>query len=343
MQMPPMPVMTEDVSKKDIAVFIETVGNVFSPEIVQVKPQVSGKLLAFHAKEGQSVKKGDLLFEIDSRPFLAALDRAKAMLDKDKAALEFAKARFDKHKDLVDKGYVSKLDMDEYFTAILANEAQVLIDMADIETAQVHLDHTRIYSPIDGVLGINKVDPGNCVCQLETPLIEIRQISPIDVRFTLSQNDFQAIHTHLIEGDIRFTFQLNGPVQVQREGEIYFVDHHLDTATGTILLKGEISNEDAALWPGEFGEVKLIVKTIPEALVVPETAILRGQKGKYVYVVKPDKTVEARQIKVGDKNDDYVHILEGLEYGENVVTAGQLMLRDGAPVSVIENKEVAGS
>lgn len=331
----PMPVTVEQVKQEDVAVYLDVIGNAASNVTVQVRPQVSGMLLSVHFKEGQEVKKGDLLYTIDPAPFKAVLNKMEANLQKDKASLEYAKGKVNRYSELVKKKFVSELSFEQFETDVLISEAQLVIDQAEIEAAKINLGYCTITSPIDGKVSVFMVDPGNLVSPNDTkPLTEIRQISPIDIQFSLSQNDFQKLQDSSHGKPYLFEVLLPNRDAPITGGEVYFIDNHVDLGTGTIMLKGSISNTDRLLWPGEFVRVKMFLRTETNAITVPESAIQYGQQGAYLFLLQPDKTVNLRPVKLGQQFNGRFVVLEGLTPNDIVVTEGQINLRPGAAVIV---------
>lgn len=332
-----MPVVVEPVKQQDVPIYLEVIGNTIAHVTIQVRPQISGKLLTAHVKQGQEVKKDDLLYTIDPAPFQAALNKVEAILKKDQASLEYAQRKVKRYSELVKKKFVSELSFEQFETDVQISEAQLIIDQAEIEAAKINLGYCYVKSPIDGKVSLYLVDPGNLVSPTDTkPLTEIRQIAPIDVQFALSQSDFQRLQeSH--QGE-RYKFEVVLP---NREapiagGMVYFIDNHVDLATGTITLKGKMKNEDRVLWPGEFVRVRMFLKTESNALTVPAVAVQYGQQGSYVYILQSDQTVILRPIKLGQQFGEQFVVLEGLAPDNIVVTEGQINLRPGSAVVVTE-------
>lgn len=337
---PPVRVESSVVSQKDVRNYIEAIGNVYEYSIVQIKPQVQGILLKAYVEQGSFVKKGDLLYEIDPRPYQAALDQAKATLLKDQAALELAKNTVKRYADVAAKDYISALTFEQYNTNSLAASAQVATDEASVEIAQINLDYAKITSPIDGKVSAYNIYPGNLVVVNDpTALIEIRQISPADIRFSIPQKDFQDVQKFQASGDIKFEVYLPYENDQKFKGSLYFIDNHVNLQTGMILLKGLIPNEDKTLWPGEFVRVRLFTSNQQQALVIPQPAIQIGQKGSYVYVIQPDMSVQLVYVTTGQLINSEIVITSGLKEGDKVVTNGQLNLKNGS--KVIEPSKVA--
>jgi len=334
----PLPVKIADVEQRDVPISIEAIGNVYSLQTVLIRPQVGGVIKEAYIKQGQYVKKGDPLYLIDPRPYQAALDRAKAVLIKDKALLEYAKVAVERYTKLAQQDFVSKLNYQQYETNVQTAEGQVLSDQADVVTAELNLEWCTPTSPIDGKISEYNIDPGNLVTANDAnALTNVRQITPADVRFSISQNYFVQVQKAAAEGTLKFSVILPQQPKQPREGQIYFIDNHVDTTTGTILLRGTAPNDDEFLWPGEFVQVRLQLRVRPNALLAPEDAVHVGQNGPFIYVYQPETgTVDYRLVTKGEKIDRFIVIEKGINAGEKVVTAGQINLRPGSKVSIIK-------
>lgn len=337
------PVTVADVIQKDTPIFIESIGNAYSLYTVQIRPQVGGIIIDAHVKQGQVVKKGDLLYKIDPRPFQAALDQAKGALIKDQATLRLAEVTAKRYADLVQKDFISKLNYEQYVANIDTAQGQVLIDQAAVAIAQINLDWTTVLSPIDGKISQFNIDPGNLVVPNDTnALTDLRSISPADIRFYVNQTDYIAVQKAMRENQLKFEVYMPQNPDNIREGKIYFYDNHLDLSTGTILIKGTVPNEDEYFWPGEFVRVRLQLRVQPNALLVPEEAIQYGQKGSFVYVFNPEtSTVDYRSIVKGERVGKMFLIENGLEPGEKVVTRGQVNLRPNAKVYLSKEEQLS--
>jgi multidrug efflux system membrane fusion protein len=232
-----VPVVVEEAVATDVPLFIDVIGNVYSPMTVEIRPQISGKLLSAHVNQGDDVLKGQLLYSIDPDPFQAVLDKARATLIKDEALLEYAKSTLERYKDLVKKDYVSKLNYDQYVSNFAAAKAQVESDLADIRTAEINLGYTSIFSPIDGRMSGYTVDPGNIVSPTDTnPLTTVRQITPIHVYFYLPQSDFQKVKDLPSFDQLTFDATVPGLADHEVNGRVFFVDNNINLQTGSILL-----------------------------------------------------------------------------------------------------------
>lgn len=328
------PVIVAEVIQEDVPIYMEAIGNVYSWATVQIKAQVSGKLLKAHVQQGQDVKKGDKLFTIDPKPYKASLEKVKAILQKDEATLSFSKQKVTRYIDLLKKNYVAQLTYDQYATDVKTLEAQVAFDKADVDLNTINLAYCFIISPIDGRISQFNVDPGNIVSPSDTsPITEIRQITPANVQFSLPQKDFQELKK-IFSQTIKFDVLLQDSKTPIQTGEVYFIDNHIDLSTGTILLKGKVENIDRSLWPGEFVRVRMLLKTTPQAILVPQGAVQIGQQGKYVYVLKQDNTVELRLVTTGVRYHKNIVIEKGLNPHDIVVVDGQINLRPGVKVTV---------
>jgi len=330
------PVTLGDVTERDVTVFVEAIGNVYSLQTVQVRPQVGGIVEKAYVKQGSYVKSGDPLYKIDPRPYQAALDNAKAVLEKDLATLKYSEIQVQRNTQLASQDFISKLTYEQYQSQVEFNKGQVESDKANVAIAELNLGWTTPLSPIDGKISQYNLDPGNLVVANDTVfLTDIRQITPADIRFNINQADYLRVQNAMQKGNLKFFVLLPQEKTSPREGEIYFVDNHLDTATGTILVKGTVSNEDEKFWPGEFVRVRLELWTLPKAVVVSDEAVKIGQEGAYVYVYHPDtSTVEYRKVDKGYSSEGTVVINKGLKVGEKVIIKGQNNLLPGSKVSI---------
>jgi len=338
----PVPVTVEPVVKQDVPVYLTALGTVQALNTVTVNPQISGQMLSINFKEGQEVKKGDLLAQIDPRPFQAAYDQAVGKQQMDEAQLATAQSTLKRNDALVAKGYVAQLDMDTYRNNVANLAASVAADKAAVRAAKVNLDYTRILSPIDGVAGIRQVDPGNVVVTT-TNLVTLTQIHPIYVMFNLPEQNLESVRSASGGGDPLEVLALDraDAHTIADDGQLNVVDNQIDTTTGTFKLRSVFQNAKGDLWPGQFVNVRLKVRTVPGGLVIPAQAVQRGPDGDYVYLLQSDQTVKMNPVKVaGEVGDSHVMIGSGLALNDQVVTEGQFRLKPGSKVKALKPGEV---
>lgn len=337
-----VPVRVAQVVQKAEPVTVDAIGNVQPYQTVQVKSQVAGQLMHVYFKEGQDVRRGDLLFEIDPRPYAAALAQAEATKAKDQATAENAVQDVSRYGLLYTRGVIPREQYDQLQTTAAAAKATVSADDAAIETARLQLGYTKIRAPLTGRLGSLMVNEGNLIKVNDVPLVTINEIRPIYVAFSVPSQELPAIRRHMAQGPLRVAAT---PKEGGREvyGTLTFIDNNIDTTTGTILLKGTFPNTDGALWPGEFVNVKLTLAEQPNAIVVPSAAVQNGQNGQYVFAVGPGDTAELRPVTVSRTVGSDSVIASGVKPGETVVTDGQLRLVPGAKVSVVSGQPQAGA
>ncbi|HVH78873.1 MAG TPA: efflux RND transporter periplasmic adaptor subunit, partial [Stellaceae bacterium] len=299
------------------------------------KTRVDGQITKINFHEGDEVKAGDPLIEIDSRSYKAALEVAQANKAKDEAQLVSAQADLDRYSQLVGSGYQTKQSYDQQKATVAQLQAAIKGDQAQIDAAQVNLDYTDIHAPISGRLGVRLIDIGNIVHAADTTgLVSITQTKPIYVSFTVPQENLHKIHERQKLGDLKVQAYGADNVTLLSEGKLTVIDNAVDQTTGTIRLKGAFENADERLWPGEFVDVRLIINTKKGAPTVPQQTVQVGPSGYYAYVIKADETVERRPVKVSSIQDGLAVIDEGLTAGEKVVVDGQYRLTEGARVRV---------
>jgi multidrug efflux system membrane fusion protein len=333
---PPVVPVTSAVAKiNDVPVYRTGLGTVQAFNTVTVKARVDGQLNKVAFTEGQDVKADDVLVQIDPRPFQAALDQAKATKAKDEAQL--ANARVDL-KRFVDLGqYATRQSVDTQTALVRQLEATVQADTAALENAQVQLDYTTIRAPISGRTGLRLVDAGNIVHAADSNgLVVITQLQPISVIFTLPQDQLQEVVKAKAAGALKVLATGRSSGQVLEAGTLALVDNQIDPATGTVRLKATFPNKDYGLWPGQFVNVRLLIRTLQQVVTVPSTAIQRGPDGMYVYVIKPDSTVAMQPVTVEQMTDGSSVIEAGLDAGAAVVASGQYRLQSGSRVQTQE-------
>ena len=343
-----IPVVTAMAEVKAMPVTIDAVGSAEAISTVDIRPQITGQLQQVLFEAGQDVKKGQPLFVIDRRPLEAALKQVEAIAAKDEAQLQNATASRQRAEDLLKRGILAKSDYDTNVATAAALEASLAADRAQIEQAKLNLQYAQIVSPLDGRTGALNSHPGDLVRTGDAlPLVTINQVSPIYVTFSVPARFLNDIRQAKAKGPLTVsaTNQRAGAATAGRpasqmsdaplnaKGVVTFVDNAVDATTATIKLKATFPNADRSLWPGLFVQVALQLAMQPHAVVVPSVAVQTSQQGQYVYVVKPDKTVEMRNVTIDRQQDDDTVIADGLKGGEEIVKEGQLRLTPGAHVT----------
>jgi multidrug efflux system membrane fusion protein len=338
-----VPVTVSIAEDKSVPVQVNAVGNVQAYSTVSIKSQVEGILTSVHFREGEAVKKGDLLFTIDPRPFEAELNQAKANLARDEIQLENAKRQVERNASVVEKGYVSREQYDQLVANAAVLKAVVQADRAAVENAELKLKYCFIRSPINGYTGQLKVNQGNLVKanDNDNPMVIINQVSPIFVTFFIPERNLAEIKSYMKSRQLCVEVIAQGANMRSVRGEVCFLDNAVNQSAGTICLKAVFNNKEKVLWPGQFVDVLLTLTSQEHATVIPSRAVQMGQEGPYVFVVKPDLKAEYRPIRVGRMQGDEVIVEEGLKPEEKVVTDGQLRLRSGFKVRIVEKTEKA--
>jgi multidrug efflux system membrane fusion protein len=337
-------VTVQTAQEKTVPVQIEAVGRVQAYAVVSVESRVDALVTQVHFQDGQYVQAGDPLFTLDSAPFEAQLRQAQANLAKDQAQLENARKQLERNESVVEKGYVSREQYDQAVAAANALAATVKADQAAIDVVGLQVQYCRINSPINGRAGAVQVDVGNLVKANDTghPLVIINQVQPIYVSFYVPETSLPDVREHMASGTLPVRATVPRHEDTPVRGELTFLDNTVNPASGTVQLRATFANEDRWLWPGQFAQVVLTLASQPGVVVVPSRALSTGQKGPYVFVVKPDLTVEYRTVTAGRTVDDEVVIEQGVRAGENVVTDGQLRLSDGSRVRIAEGVGTGG-
>jgi multidrug efflux system membrane fusion protein len=339
---PAIAVDTAMVTHADIPIYLSGLGTVQAFYTVTVTARVDGELQKVAFTEGQSVHRGDLLAQIDPRPNQAAYEQAMATKVKDAAMLANAKLDLARYTVLQPQDLASKQTVDTQRATVDQLTAQVQVDQAVIDNARTQLDYTRITSPIDGRTGIRLVDPGNIVhAAATTGIVVVTQMQPISVIFTLPEEELVAINTALAAGPVSVTtVSRDGGSELDR-GALALVDNQIDQTTGTAKLKATFSNAHNTLWPGQYVNARVLVRTERNVLTLPTTAVQLGPNGPFTYVVKPDSTVEVRQLKIGDESGGLTVVRTGLAVNERVVTSNQYRLQAGVHVRVVTAEATA--
>ena len=329
-----VPVLVAQVEAKDVPVELPNIGNVEAYATVTVRSQLTGQITKVHFQEGQEVKAGDLLFTIDPRPWEGMLRHAYADLKRDEAQLVGARLEFERVKKLLEGSIASRDDYDKAEAAFRSLEATILGDQSAISNATLNVEFTAIRSRIDGRTGNLLVKEGNIVKAPDDSLVMINQVRPIYVTFSVPEQDLPAIRRRMQEAALPVEVEVPGDSAKRERGELTFIDNSVDATTGRIKLKATFQNSDNSLWPGQFAQTTLTVNTLTNATIVPSQAIQSSQSGDFVFVVKPDATVQKRSIVAGLSRGATTVITSGVQAGETVVTDGQLRLVEGAKVSV---------
>jgi len=329
--MPPMSVKTAAAVKMDAPVVINAFGNTKDRASIDIVPQVSGLLLNTYIQDGAVVTNGQPLFLIDPSDYAARFRQVEGAVAADRANVKLSRITLERNRPLLEKQLISTEDYDTLKTRVDAAEAQLQMDEAALELAQLNLSRCTIISSVSGVCSKRYVDNGNLVAAGQTRLTNIRRYDPMYVDFSVSEQYLPAVRRALSEGRVRIDITPRGDTNIY-EGTVEFVDNAVDMQTGTILLRGQVPNPDLKLWAQQFVEVHAVVDLIRDAVMVPEGAVQYGKQGPYVFVVSKDNRADLRPVKPGVRHKDLIQIAEGVAPGENVVVLGQLMLYPGAAV-----------
>ncbi len=337
----PIPVLVATAEQKDMPLYLEGLGTVQAFNTVTVKPMVDGPLLTVNFQEGQMVKQGDVLAQIDPRTYQAALDQATAKKAQDEAQLANARLDLARYQKLVANNYTSAQQADTTKSLVAQLEAQVKQDQAQIDTARTNLSYTTITSPLNGRTGMRLVDPGNIVHASDTTgMVMLTQLQPISVVFTLPQQSLTAVAKAMHDGTpkaIAYTQSAAGTAaSVLDTGTLTVLDNQVDPTTGTIKLKATFPNAEEKLWPGAFVGVRLQVDTAKDAVVVPPAAVQRGPRGAYIYVVNADNTTTRHDVTVGHEDQRASIITKGVAAGDKVVIDGAERLSDNSKVTIVQ-------
>jgi len=332
---PGIPVTAGTVAAQNVPVFLQGIGTVQAYNMVAVKSRVDGQIVKVDFKEGQDVKAGDPLFQIDPRPFQAALEQAQAAKQKDEAQLTGAQLDLDRYEKLIGSGWQTRQSYDQQKAQVGQLQAAIKGDEAQINTAKLNLSYSDIRSPIDGRLGARLVDKGNLVhANDNTALVTISEVKPIFVSFTLPQETLDDIRENQNKAPlVVLAYNGDGTKQLA-EGKLTMIDNAVDQATGTIRLKARFDNDEERLWPGAFVSARVILSVRKDVATVPSQTVQQGPNGHYAYVIKPDDTVERRAVDVASIQDGIAVVTKGLAAGERVVVDGQYRLTNGARVKI---------
>jgi membrane fusion protein, multidrug efflux system len=341
----PMPVSVAKASTADVPVVIDALGTVTPLATVTVRPQVTGVLVKIAFQEGQIVKAGDLLAEIDPRPYQAALDSAQGQLEKDQATLAGAQIDLARYKrELAEDAVAAQTYTDEIAT-VHSDQAAVAADKASVETARINLNYTRITSPVTGLVGLRQVDLGNLLQADQTQqIVTVTQMQPMSVLFSVPENDLSQVLDRTHQGEKLIVEAYDRSMkQLIATGTLSSLDNEINTSTGTLNMRALFDNSKFELYPNEFVNVKLVVNTLTNQVVVPGAAVQNGPSSNFVYIVNPDHTVTMRTVTTGPTDGSNIAITNGLMAGETVVTDGADQLRDGAQVLLPGEKPAGGT
>jgi multidrug efflux system membrane fusion protein len=332
----PAPLVTVvKATAQDVPEYLDEIGRNAAFESVTVTPQVGGRIVERHFLDGENLKKGQLLFVVDPRPYKAQVDSAQASLAQAKAALDLAKIQFARDQEVIGARAISKQDYDTKSNAVDVDQAQVEAAAAALETARLNFEYCYIHSPIDGRAGARLVDVGNVVQANATSLLSIQRLDPIYANFTITESDLPEVQRQMSRGRLKAAVRLPSDLEsAARSGRVEFLDNSVQNGSGTVNLRATMSNPDHHFWPGQFVDVKLVLNTEKAAVLIPNQAAQISQQGPFVYVVKSDDTADLRPVKLGQRQGDDVVVTEGVLANERVVLAGQMLVRPGGKVRV---------
>jgi len=332
---PAIPVTVTTAETKDVPIIVRGIGTVQAYKSVVIKTRVDGQIVKVAFEEGQFVHAGDLLFQIDPKPFQAALDHAAAAKRRDEAQLAGARLDLERYGKLIGSGFQSRQSFDQQQATVDALMATVALDEAAVETAKVNLSYTEIRAPVDARTGQRLVDLGNMVqASSPAPLVNLTQVKPIYVNFTVPQDVTDEVRRNQAIAPLTVLAYASDDKTLLSEGKLTLIDNQIDSATGTLRLKATFENTDERLWPGQFVNARLVISTKSAAITVPQRAVMQGATGYYAYIVKPDNTVERRVLEVAGMQDDMAVVEKGLAAGEKIVVDGQYRLNDGAHIKI---------
>jgi membrane fusion protein, multidrug efflux system len=335
-------VETATAAHADVPLYLVGLGTVQAFYTVTVTARVDGELDKVAFTEGQTVHKGDLLAQIDPRPNQAAYEQALGTKAKDEAQLANAKRDLERYTLLQPQNLASKQTVDTARASVDQLDAQIKVDQAVIDNAKTQLDYTRITSPIDGRTGIRLVDPGNIVhAAATTGIVVVTQVQPISVVFTLPEESLPALNAALAAGPVEVTTLSRDSANELDRGKLMLVDNEIDQATGTAKLKAVFANDHDTLWPGQYVNARVLLRTLRDALTIPTAAVQLGPNGPFTYVVKADSTVEVRPLKIGEESGGVTVVNAGLALNERVVTSNQYRLQAGTHVQVSDESVAA--
>ncbi|MEX3979029.1 MdtA/MuxA family multidrug efflux RND transporter periplasmic adaptor subunit [Paraburkholderia sp. EG287A] len=332
----PQPVSVATAKAGDMPIVITALGTVTPLADITVRTQLSGTLQDVYFQEGQMVKKGDVLAQIDPRPYQISLANAEGQLARDQALLATARLDLKRYQTLLSQDSIASQQVDTQASLVKQYEGTVKSDQASVDTYKLDLTYARITAPVSGRVGLRQVDPGNYVTPSDTNgIVVLTQLEPISVIFTTSEDNLPPIMKQLRAGTkMSVTAYDRSNTTMLEAGSLQTIDNQIDTTTGTVKLRASFTNHEQGLFPNQFVNARLLVDTIHDAVIVPTSAVLNGSQGQYVYVAKPDNTVTVRLVKVGPVDAERTSIASGLTVGERVVTDGSDRLREGAKITI---------
>lgn len=342
--MPPPLVSVVKATAQDVPRYLDEIGRNTAFESVTVTPQVGGRIVERHFQDGENLKKGQLLFVVDPRPYKAQVDSARATLAQAKAALDLARIQFARDQEVIGTRAISQQDYDTKKNAVDVDQAQVEAAEAALETANLNLQYCYIHSPIDGRAGARMVDVGNVVQPNATSLLLVQHLDPIYANFTITERDLPEVQKLMSRGALKAAVRLPSDAEsAARIGRVEFLDNAVQNGSGTVNLRATMSNSDRHFWPGQFVDVKLVLSTEKGAVLIPSQSAQISQQGPFVYVVKADDTAEFRPVKLGQRQGDEVVVTQGVAPEERVVLAGQMLVRPGGKVRVAASSAAPAS
>ncbi len=339
-----MPVVAQAVTKGDVPVTYDALGTVTPLATVTVTTQIAGQIVSVPFTEGQEVKKGDVLAQIDPRPYQAALDQQTGQLERDQASLAEARIDLARYQKLAEQNSIARQQAEDQVYVVQQDEGTVKLDQAMVDNARLNLGYCRIVAPLDGRIGLREIDPGNYVqVSASTAIAVITQMKPITVVFTVPEDELPQIMKRLAAGaKLPVTAYDRSNTDKLGDGTLSAVDSAIDPTTGTVKLRAEFPNTDEALFPSQFVNARLLIDTVQDTAVIPSAAVQRGQPGTFVYLVKADDTVSVQKVTLGPQSGDTIAVSQGLSPGDKIVVDGADKLREGAKVVLRTEQGTAG-